>query len=147
MSLLTAKNKTVFGLKPIDLLGILIMIIPFFISFKSFTLIETGPKFEWWFIRLGKTTNSTQIDIKPGLVSAMCTVSFYFALIVRFDLFKADTLLEGIISAIRTFLNCYVVAALLSIIITTHHIDKPSFEALFQNYQTVFLLMEYCFLG
>lgn len=141
MSLLTAKDKTVFGLKPIDLLGILIMIIPFFISFKSFTLTETGPAVEWWFIRLGKTTSSTQIDIKPGVVSALCAVSFYFAVIVRFNLFKADTLLAGIISAVRTFLNCFVIAALLSTIITTHHIDKPSFAALFQNYQTVFLLM------
>ena len=134
-------QKTILGLEPIDFLGILIMLIPFLISFKSFTYSEIGPKFEWWFIRLGRTTTDTKVNLNPGLVSALCAVAFYFPLIIRLDLFKADALLDGILSVVRTFLNCFVIAALLSIIVTTQHIDKPTFEAFFQNHQTGFLFM------
>ena len=103
-------DKTIWGFHPTDLLGILIMIIPFCISFKEFSYVKGT--FLWWSITGSET-------VQPGMVSALCAVVFYVALILRCQLFKIGTFAEGFVSVIRTFLNCWVIASLMTIILPT----------------------------
>lgn len=135
MKAISAK-KTILGFKPGEVLGILLIIIPFFISFKTFTTTEQ--------VRVAiffrKTTTETN-SLMPGLVSAFSSVAFYCALLVRFKLFKSNNLGEGIASAIQTFLNCWVVAALLTMIVPTEEIKGLSLSAFLQNQQTMLLLL------
>lgn len=130
-------EKPVFGFHPVDLLGIVITIIPFWITFMHFDVPQEVKKLIFF---KSEEIVSKQI-IKPGTVSALCSVAFYCALLVRFRLFKSDNLLQGVISAIRTFLDCWVVAALLTLVVPTEKISGLSLSAFLQNHQTMLLLL------
>ena len=105
-----SSQKRIWGFHPTDLLGILVMLIPFLITFKQFTYVKG--LFLW-------VTTTVPKDVRPGLVSSICAVIFYGALIIRCQLFKVDTLEEGIVSAARAFLNCWVIASLMTMIVPT----------------------------
>ena len=97
-------EKPILGFRSADLLGILIMIIPFVISIK-------------WH---GETTiwfRTKEVSILPHGIPAFLAVVFYTALIVRFNFFKASNLAQALVSAVRTFLNCWVLASFLTIAI------------------------------
>ena len=136
---LTTK-KTVFGFKSADFLGILIMLIPFLITFKSFEAEEEVLKKVFLFYKETEIV-SKSMSLNPNMLSALCSMAFYCALITRLGLFKTDTLMEGIVTALRTFLNVWVIAGLLKMIVPTAHVQGLSLSAFFQNYQTVFLLL------
>ena len=106
------KRNTVFGFRNTDLLGIAIMIIPVCISQMSFDLTNRVIPFIPWI------TKTSKYNINPSLISAFLSAAFYISLIVRYGIFKRNTIMEAIISSIRTFLNCWCIAALLSIVIT-----------------------------
>lgn len=122
-------GRTIWGFHPTDLLGILIMIIPFCISLKEFSYVKGT--FLWWNITGSET-------IQPGMVSALCAVVFYIALILRCQLFKVGTFAEGFVSVIRAFLNCWVIASLMTMIVPTKGISVINF---LKNWQSTLLLL------
>ena len=111
-SLLTKSH--IGGYRVADLIGLALMIIPFFISLQSFD--STKRVFLWF-------TKHVTVNIQPTMITATCSVAFYVALILRYNFFKASNLLETLVSIVRTFLNCWVIAALISTIVNT---DNPS---------------------
>lgn len=138
-TLVTAK-KTFWGFKPADLLGIIIMIIPFYISFRPFPV--TVESYKKIFLFIGKhVTENQNVKITPNMVSMLCSVAFYCALIARLGLFKTGTLSEGAISAVRTFLNCWVIAALFVMIVPTDKVRGMTWSAFLQNNESLFLLL------
>ena len=130
-------EKPIFGFHPADFLGMVIIILPFFITFKSFDVSQEVKKLIFF---KSEEIISRRI-LMPGMVSALCSVTFYCALLVRFKLFRADNLIQGIISAIRTFFNCWVVAALLTMVVPTDKIQGISLSAFLQNHQSILLLL------
>lgn len=94
-------KKTLLGYPISDILGILLMIVPFIISvawnddFKifGFTIIEH--------------------NIKPDMIMALFACAFYLALVVRYGFFKKDTLADIIVSVIRAFLDIWVLSSFL----------------------------------
>lgn len=131
---LLTTEKEILGFRPADLLGILIMIIPFVISYAWYK--EIPIKF-LGIIDIKKTEN---VNIWPNAVTAAFAVAFYTALIVRYNIFKSNNLIQGFISAIRTFLDCWVLASLLSIVLPTKAVNSISFVNFFQNTQTLLLV-------
>ena len=126
------QTKTILGFHPTDLLGILIMIIPFYISFKEFSYVKD------LFLWVTKTDTKT---IQPGMVSALCAVIFYVALILRCQLFKIGTFAEGLVSTIRAFLNCWVIASLMTMIVPTEIVKDLTLSAFLKNNQSTLLLL------
>ena len=127
-------EKTVLGFRPADLLGILIMIIPCAISY---CWQEEIPIKILGFIDTKKTET---VNIWPNMVTAIFAVAFYAALIIRYDFFKSNNLGQAIISSIRTFLDCWVLASLLSIVIPTKEANSSIFVNMFQSTQLLSLL-------
>lgn len=128
----TRQSKIFWGFHPTDLLGILIMIVPFYITFKEFSYVKG--LFLW-------VTTTVPKTIRPGLVSALCAVVFYVALILRCQLFRAETLAEGLVSAIRAFLNCWVIASLMTMIVPTETVSSLTLSGFLKNNQSTFLLI------
>ena len=126
------QSKTIWGFHPTDLLGIIIMVVPFYITFKEFSYVKG--LFLW-------VTTTVPKTIRPGLVSALCAVAFYVALILRCQLFKVGTLAEGIVSTIRAFLNCWVIASLMTMIVPTETISSLTLSGFLKNNQSTFLLI------
>ena len=94
-SLLTKSH--IGGYRVADLIGLALMIIPFFISLQSFD--STKRVFLWF-------TKHVTVNIQPTMITATCSVAFYVALILRYNFFKASNLLETLVSIVRRFLNC-----------------------------------------
>lgn len=130
-------EKPIFGFKAADLLGLVVMIVPFVITIMPFDVPQEVKKLIFF---KSEEVVSKRI-LMPGIVSALCSAVFYGALIARFKLFISDNLLQGIISAIRTFLNCWVIAALLTMVVPTEKVSGLSVTAFLQNHQTVLLLL------
>ena len=130
-------EKPVFGFKPADLLGLVIMIIPFIITLMPFNVPQEVKKLIFF---KSEEIVSKRILV-PGMVSALCAVAFYSAVLVRFKLFQSENLFQGIISAIRTFLNCWVIAALLTMVVPTERVSGLSLSAFLQEHQTILLLL------
>ena len=115
---LTTK-KTVFGFHVADLLGIVLMIIPCLISVGSFS--TTAPRIALLPSWIPFNQKEVTVDITPDISRALIAVAFYYgALIARYGIFKKDNLMEALISSVRTFLNCWGLAALLGIVLTTN---------------------------
>ena len=133
----TAENR-VMGYRLSDLLGIIIMIIPFIISI-SFEQINPARSLLW--IKIGKETITS---IRPDLISTLCSVVFYASLIVRYEgIFKSNNLFEAFISTIRAFLNCWVFAALVKVVLQNDtKVTEGSFTlfALLRNPETTMLV-------
>ena len=77
------KRNTVFGFRNTDLLGIAIMIIPFYISLMSFDVTNRVIPFIPWI------TKTSKYNINPSLISAFLSAAFYISLIVRYGIFKS----------------------------------------------------------
>ena len=132
-------RNTLFGFRHTDLLGIAIMIIPFYISLMNFDVTNRVIPFIPWI------TKTSKYNINPSLISAFLSAAFYISLIVRYGIFKRNTITEAIISSIRTFLNCWCIAALLSIVVN-HDNSDCSFHIFKLNTNTI-LLLAVVFLG
>ncbi len=121
-------DKTIWGFHPTDLLGILIMIIPFCISFGEFSYIR-----KFLIVEITSSKN-----MQPNMISSLCAVIVYTALILRCQLFKIGSFSEGLVSTIRTFLNCWVIASLMTIILPTKTEELINF---LHNQQSTFLIL------
>ncbi len=86
-------------------------------------------------------TTTVPKTIRPGMVSAMCSVAFYIALILRCQLFKVGTFAEGLISAVRAFLNCWVIASLMTMIVPTETVSSLTLSGFLKNNQSTLLLI------
>ncbi len=130
-------EREILGFRLSDLLGVIIMIIPFLISIL-FKYTEEGISF--WFIQLSsdKTTS-----IRPGLISAVCAVIFYASFITRYDgMFRAKNLFETLVSIVRAFLNCWVIASIISTVVPTTIPEKSStLSVFFNNPESTLLLL------
>lgn len=112
-------KKTVFGFHVADLLGIILMIIPCLISIPTYKHPENV--IEWLPSWLPFNQREGHLNITPDISRALIAVAFYYgALIARYGIFKKDNLMEALISSVRTFLNCWGLAALLGIVLTTN---------------------------
>ena len=69
---------------PSDLLGIVLMIVPFIISLNNYNKTERIIPFIPWITRTVK-------GMEPSLFTGILAVLFYGALIVRYGMFKKDT--------------------------------------------------------
>lgn len=120
-----------------DLLGISIMIIPFMISivFNDYLPPE---KFLFFTTKKGEP-----INIHPNMITSIFAVSFYAALIARYNIFRAGNIVEGIISSVRTFLNCWVLSSLLSIALPAKEISTNSntLTTLLNNSEVTFFIL------
>ena len=122
-------KKTVFGFTISDLCGIALMIIPVVISCLSFNRDRAFLFIKW----------KEPMSIAPDLISMGITVVFYAALIVRYGIFRKETLAETLISVVRTCLNCWAIAALLKAVITTDPGDTLTILAFQFNTFTLLL--------
>ena len=134
-ALLSEKDLAGFGRS--ELLGIAIMIIPFMISIL-FQHIDPAKTF--WFIPISSQKVTT---IRPGLISTACAVAFYAALITRYSgVFRSRNLFEAIVSIVRAFLNCWVIAAIISIVIPTTVSESQSvIGVFFSNPESTLLII------
>lgn len=130
---LTDKHS-ILGFKIADLLGIVIMVIPCIICIREFETAERYVSFiPFW-------THPVKKNINPNLITSLCAAGFYCSLIVRYGFFRKETLFEAIISSIRAFLNIWVLAALISVVLSTAN-DKVATVSVFKyNTCTLFLL-------
>ena len=136
---LTTKN-TWYGFRPADLLGIVLMIVPCILSLQKFSF-ETTTSQRILLIFTRHVTNTEITSLRPGLLSSLIAVIFYAALLIRLDLFKADSLLEGIISVARTFLNCWALASLITLALPAEQLQGVAFKDFLLNHQGVLLLL------
>ena len=130
------ERKTVFGFTIADLFGILIMIIPCAISalWESETSQRVIPFIPW-------ITKTVQHNIQPGLIATFFAVVFYAALIVRYNIFRKESLIEAIISAIRMFLDCWALSALIGTVVE-NGADKNGLITIFAfQFNTYFMLL------
>lgn len=114
------EEKNHMGFRTTDLMGIAIMIIPFIISivYKDYK----GPeKFLFFTTKQGEI-----INIRPNMVTSIFAVLFYAALITRYNIFRAATMTEGLISSVRAFMNCWVLSSLISLAIPSKILDNNS---------------------
>ena len=113
---LTTK-KTVFGFYVADLFGIVLMLIPFFISLFGFPGTEPRIPFlpEWLPFNQKEITIRILPNMGTGLLVA--TVFYYGAFVARYDVFRTENIIETLVSSLRTLLNCWRIASLLAIII------------------------------
>lgn len=114
-------TKTVFGFHVADLLGIALMMIPCIISVSPAssysTTVSRIPLLPSWVPFNQKEVEQT---ITPDIPRALVAViSYYGALIVRYGIFKKGNIIEALVSSVRTFLNCWALAALLGIVLAT----------------------------
>ena len=106
------------------------MIVPVVISFLTFDLDK-------WFLFFPYTEEK---GMMPDLTCALLSVSFYLALIVRYGIFRKDNLVEGIISTIRTLLDCWAMAALISPIVAADNAEVKVLYIFRFNSVTILLI-------
>lgn len=119
-----------------EILGLLIMIIPFIISIKF-----NRPGSRFLFKQL-----KAPLDIQPDLVSSMFAVAFYAGMIARYGIFKRDTIVDVIITAIRTFMNIWVLSSLVVLAIG-HAVTGNIFEELTSPIFVLFIGIMFTWLG
>ena len=108
------KEHTFFGYRLSDLVGTLLMVIPLIISVQEYEVTARVIGFIPWWTRTTRTEVMTQ-----DFITGFLAVAFYCALIVRYGFFRRNRFLEIIISSIKLCLNCWVIASLISVILTT----------------------------
>ena len=137
------KKKTVFGFHVADLIGIALMLIPCLISSGgAFNLNFSATVSRISFLPEWVPFNQKEIavTITPDIPRVLIAVAFYYgALIVRYGIFKKDTLIEVVISSVRIFLNCWGLAALLGIVLTTNRNETFSMGIFSINTSTLLL--------
>ena len=122
-------EKPILGFHPADLMGIVIMIIPFVISTYKFEITQ-----KILFIHWTKTSS-----LSPYAITTLLAVIFYAAMIARFDFFKTNNIAQALISSIRMFLDCWVFAALLSFVFPSQQ-KNPGLLKLIQTPQVMLLV-------
>ena len=130
-------EKTIFGFSIADLRGIIIMVIPFVISIR-FNAVIPGKKFLFF-----QTTKSETYNIRPALISMILSAVFYASLVVRYEgIFRTKNLFDITVSIIRMFLNCWVIAAFISLVIPSKiPTDTSTFSVLFSSPETTMLVL------
>lgn len=135
-------EKRILGYRISDLLGIAIMLIPFFISIF---FNKENPAQGFLFFR----KPATNTNIQPSLIPTLCSVVFYAALVVRYEgIFKANNLFEAMVSSARAFLNCWVIAALIGIVFqksTTISANSSTWSVFFKNSGSTLLVFAILF--
>lgn len=126
-------SKRFYGFKYTDLFGIALMIIPFILSFSKYSYLK--PIISIGNLAIGQ--KEIVLDIKPRYVSALLAVLLYGSFILRYDFFRKDTLLEGIISSIRTLLNVWVIAAIIMTIMPTKYPKNATTIQIFSSVPTL----------
>ena len=130
-------EKTYYGYTTSEIFGVLLMIVPFIIGM-------TFSKTNYWFEALfGKLFVKTTVDIRPENISITLSILMYIGLALRFNIFKTNNLLNGIISSIRMFLNCSVMAMIIRIVypISKKGIVVPFHTAITSNWEIMVLVM------
>lgn len=130
-------EKTYYGYTTSEIFGVLLMIVPFVIGM-------TFSKTEYWFEALfGERFARGEVSIKPENISIMLSIMLYFGLALRFNIFKTNNLLNGILSSLRMFLNCSVMAMIIRIVypISKKGIPVPFLTALTSNWEIMVLVM------
>lgn len=131
-------NKTYFGYTTSEIFGILLMIIP------AVLCITMGKQFHWelfgYELPWGKGRNVT---IRPEIYSMTIAVILYLGLILRFNLFNNYNLMTSIISCIRTFLNCWVLAAMINVVVPTSNAKTKFLESLLlpENWRFILIVI------
>ena len=129
------QNNGIRDFSAADLLGIAIMLIPFVISIafekhisKTFIIFKTGKE---------------AVNIHPNMITSIFAVAFYAALLARYNIFRAGNIFEGIISSVRTFLNCWVLSSLISIALPAKEINTNTntLKTLLQNKEVTFFVL------
>lgn len=137
------KKKTVFGFHVADLIGIVLMLIPCLISSGAvfnFNFSATVPRIAFLPEWIPFNQKEVAVTITPDIPRALIAVAFYYgALIARYGIFKKDTFVEAVISFVRTFLNCWGLAALLGIVLTTDSNETFSMGIFIINTSTLLL--------
>ena len=105
-------RKTVLGFELADLIGIMLLLIPFTISILTIKYNEEITK-TFLGIKTGTETIEKSITMRPTTNSSLIAVAFYTSLIVRYSIFKKESIAEIIVSVLRTFLLCWTIAALI----------------------------------
>lgn len=100
-------RKTVLGYPLSDIAGIFLMFIPFIISIV------------WQYNKKFLFITVKTISIRPDLIMSLAAGAFYLALIIRYDFFKKETMLDIIISVIRAFLDIWVLASFFAFCLPT----------------------------
>ena len=129
-------EKTYFGYTTCEIFGILLMIVPFLIGLK-FEAVD------YWFEVFGHKVQEKRTEIRPDSISITLSIILYFGLCLRFNIFKTNNLLNGIISVVRMFLNCSVLAMLIRIAYPIGKKGSPGLkEALLGgNYEVMILVL------
>ncbi len=130
-----ADEKTLWGLRYSEFLGVLIMLIPVIISIIDF------PTKSSWNIFKGTTS------LTPDITCAIFAAAFYFALIVRFPIFLNRNLGESVISSIRAFLNCWATAALISPIASAGNKEVTILMFSFNSFTLLLIAVIFTWLG
>jgi len=130
-------ENRILGFRVSDLLGILIMIIPLIITIR-FQQEIPGKYFLFFQIQQGKTES-----IRPGLISMLIAVIFYLSLMVRYEgVFRKRNLFEVFVSIVRMTVNCWVIAALVTLVIPeTGNQGSSLFAFLFSGNQSTILVI------
>ena len=134
-------EKRIRGFRWEDLLGVAIMVIPFLISVFFFHFV---PGRRILFVQI---THDESINIKPNLISMLCSVAFYASLMVRYEgIFRVRNGFEAFVSILRAVLNCWVIAALVTLIIPTEVISRGfAISDFFRNWESTMLLFALLF--
>ena len=106
---LTEKNS-IAGYHIADLIGIILMLFPLYLVLKDFDPVKTSlfgilP----WFPK--------KVSLKPHMITALFAIIFYIPLLLRYDMFRVNGVFDIFVTIIRSFLDCMVIAGLLTIII------------------------------
>ena len=123
------EKKTVLGFEIADIIGVFLLLIPFIISLMPITYSEDVSK-KIWFIKVGTITIQQSYSLIPTTIPSILAVAFYGSLIVRYNIFKKDNIIESVISVLRTFLLCWTIASLLKPILSNQ-----------ENYTSTYLLI------
>ena len=136
-------EKTYYGYTTSEIFGVVLMIVPFIIGM---TFNHT----EYWFEALiGHFAVKKTVDIRPENISITLSILLYIGLALRFNIFKTNNLLNGIISSIRMFLNCSVLAMIIRIVypISKKGAVIPFATALTTNWQLLVLVLAVILVG
>ena len=131
-------EKTFFGYTTSEIFGVLLMIIPFYLGMTFSHTVY------WFEAILGKRAVREEISIKPETISIMLSIALYFGLALRFNIFKTNNLLNGILSSIRMFLNCSVMAMIIRIVYPVAEKTReplPFFQAISSHWEIMILVL------
>lgn len=108
------KRNSFLGYHIADLIGIFLMIFPCYIVLRDF---GPGKSLIPWLSR--------SVNLKPCMKTALLAVAFYIPFLLRYDMFRVSNLLDIIITIVRSFLDCLVIAGLMTIVVPNKNSPIP----------------------